>query len=47
MVEGTRDRREQPPTGLIKAPVWPEEEGSQKAGGQSRDEYGGRTVPKA
>ena len=28
-------------------PVWPEEEGSQEGGGQSTEEYGGRTVPKA
>ncbi len=28
----------------LKAPVWPEEEGSQESGGQSTEEYGGRTV---
>ena len=44
MIEGFRDRREQPRTG---APVWPEEEGSQEGGGQTTEEYGGRTVPKA
>ena len=42
MIEGIRDRGEQPSTG---APVWPE--GSQESGGQSTEEYGGRTVPKA
>ena len=30
-----------------KAPVWPEEGGSQEGGGQSTEEYGGRTLPKA
>ena len=34
-------------THRLKAPVWPEEKVSQKGGGQSTDEYGGRTVPKA
>ena len=33
-------------TQQLKAPVWPEEEGSQEGGGQSTEEYGGRTVPK-
>ena len=28
-------------------PVWTEEERSQEGGGQSSEEYGGRTVPKA
>ena len=27
-------------THRLKAPVWPEEEGSQDGGGQSTDEYG-------
>ena len=31
----------------LKAPVWPEKEGSHEGGGQSTEEYGGRTVPKA
>ena len=31
----------------LKAPVWPEDEGSQESGGQGTEEYGGRTVPKA
>ena len=31
----------------LKAPVRPEEEGSQEGGGQSTYEYGGRTIPKA
>ena len=44
MIEGIRDRGEQPPTGLN---VWLEEEGRQEGCGQSTDEYGGRTVPKA
>ena len=34
-------------THRLKAPVWPEEEGSQEGGGQSTKEYGGRNVPKA
>ena len=46
MIECITDRGEQPPNNL-KAPVWPEEEGSQEGGGQSTEEYGGRTVPKA
>ena len=46
MIEGFRDRGEQPPTGL-KAHIWPEEEGSQKGGGQITEKYGGRTAPKA
>ena len=33
-------------TQQLKAPVWPEEEGSQEGGGQSTEEFGGRTVPK-
>ena len=33
-------------TQQLKAPAWPEEEGSQEGGGQSTEEYGGRTVPK-
>ena len=44
MIEGIRERSNHPPA---KAPVWPEEEGSQESGGQSTEEYGGRTVPKA
>ena len=32
-------------THQLKAPAWPEEEGSQEGGGQSTEEYGGRTVP--
>ena len=32
---------------LIKAPVWPDGEGSHECGGQSTEEYGGRNVPKA
>ena len=31
----------------LKAPVWPEEDGSQEGGGQRTKEYGGRTAPKA
>ena len=31
----------------LKACVRPEEEGSQESGGQSTEEYGGRTVPKS
>ena len=27
--------------------MWPEEEGSLEGGGQSSEEYGGRTIPKA
>ena len=34
-------------TNQLKSPVWPEEEGNQEGGGQSTEEYGGRTVPKA
>ena len=40
MIEGIRDRGEQPPTGLRP------EEGSQEGGGQSTEEYGEITVPK-
>ena len=46
MIEGIRDRGEQPPTGLRH--LWPEEEeGSQEGGGESTEQYGGRTVPEA
>ena len=42
------DRRQRRATiHRLKAPVWPEEEGCQESGGQSTEEYGGRTVPKA
>ena len=41
MIEGIRDRGEQPPTGLRP------KEGSQEGGGQSTEEYGEKTVPKA
>ena len=34
-------------THQLKAPVWPEEEGSQEGGGQSTEEYGGITGQKA
>ena len=34
-------------THQLKAPVWPEEEGSQESGGETAEEYEGRTVPKA
>ena len=34
-------------THQLKAPVWPEVEGSQEGGGQSTEECGGRTLPKA
>ena len=37
MIEGFRDRAEQPTTNRLKAPVWPEEEGSQEGGGQSKN----------
>ena len=43
MIEGFRDKGEH----RLKAPVWPEEEGSQEGGGPSTEEYGGSTVPKA
>ena len=33
-------------THQFKAHVWREEDGSQEGGGQSTEEYGGRTVPK-
>ena len=46
MIEGIRDKGGET-TRRLKAPVWPEEEGSQEGGGQSTEEYGGRTVPKA
>ena len=42
MIEGIRATTQQ-----LKAPVWPEEEGSQESGGQRTEKYGGRTVPKA
>ena len=38
--------RGQPPGHRLNAPIWPEEEGSHKGGGQSTEEYGGRTVQK-
>ena len=41
------DRQRGATTHQLKSPVWPEEEGSQEGGGQSTEEYGGRTVPKA
>ena len=46
MIEGFRDKGGAP-INRLKAPVWPEEEGSQEGGGQSTEEYGGSTVPKA
>ena len=33
-------------THQLKAPVWPEEEGSHEGGGHSTEKYGGITVPK-
>ena len=45
MIEGIRDRGAT--THRLKAPVWLEEEGRQEGCGQSTEEYGGRTVPKA
>ena len=41
------ERQRGAPTRRPKAPVWAEEEGSQESGGQSTEEYGVRTVPKA
>ena len=46
MIDCIKIRGEQPPPSL-KHLYWPEEEGSQEGGGQSTEEYGGRTVPKA
>ena len=47
MIEGFRDRGEEPPTGLRHLSACAEEEGSQEGGGPSTDEFGGITVPKA
>ena len=47
MIEGIRDRARGATTHRLNAPVWPEEENSQEGGGQSTEENGGRTVPKA
>ena len=49
MIECIKNRVEQPPTSLIKAPVWPDQEGSQegRVGLHSTEKYGGRTEPKA
>ena len=45
------DRRLQRQTGAtthrLKAPVWPDEVGSQEGGGQNTEEYGGGPVLKA
>ena len=46
MIEGIRDKGGAT-THWLKAPVWLEEKGSQEGGGQSMEEYGGRTVPNA
>ena len=45
-IKGFRDRGEQPPTGL-KQLMYDQSAVMQEGGGQSTEEYGGRTAPKA
>ena len=45
--ERRHERQRRATANRPKAPVWPEEEGSQEGGRQSTNEYGGITVPKA